>query len=123
MYTYGVRYKRVIDGDTFVCDIDLGFDIWLTDRHCRLLGIDTPEKNTPEGKMAIETAKKWFEERRDLGHKIVIDVETKADKYGRTLVRVHTDKDPITLNKLFIDSGVAYSYFGGKKKDPSEKGS
>ena len=116
MYTYGVRYKRVIDGDTFVCDIDLGFDIWLTDRHCRLLGIDTPEKNTPEGKMAIETAKKWFEERRDLGHKIVIDVETKADKYGRILVRVHTDKDPITLNKLFIDSKTANEYDGGTKK-------
>lgn len=37
---------RVIDGDTVVVDIDLGFDSWIKDQHIRIQHIDTPEVRT-----------------------------------------------------------------------------
>jgi endonuclease YncB( thermonuclease family) len=116
MYEYGIRFKRIIDGDTFVCDIDLGFGIWLMDQHCRLFGVDTPEKNTTEGKAATDTAKEWFTSRQNTAERFSIQVLQKADKYGRRLVHVKTDKSPTTLNVEVVKSLGAYEYFGGTKR-------
>ena len=116
MYEYGIRFKRIIDGDTFVCDIDLGFGIWLMDQHCRLFGVDTPEKNTPEGKAATETAKEWFTSRQNTAERFSIEVLQKADKYGRRLVYVKTDKSPTTLNVEVMKLLGTYQYFGGTKR-------
>jgi endonuclease YncB( thermonuclease family) len=118
MYEYGIKYKRVIDGDTFVCDIDLGFGIWLVDQHCRLHGINTPEKATADGKKCVLEAKFWFEDASSRLEKFSIQVEAKADKYGRRLVHVRTDKAPCTLNKQLIRDGLAVPYSGGNKKAP-----
>jgi endonuclease YncB( thermonuclease family) len=115
MYEYGIKYKRVIDGDTFVCDIDLGFGIWIVEQHCRLFGIDTPEKITAEGKKCLLEAKFWFEDTATRLEKLAIRVEVKADKYGRRLVHVRTDKSPCTLNEQLVKDGLAVPYSGGKK--------
>ena len=117
MYEYGIKFKRVIDGDTFVCDIDLGFGIWLVDQHCRLHGLDTPEKDTEAGKKCIFEAKSWFENAAERLEKFSIEVEHKADKYGRRLVRVRTDKSPCTLNEQLVKDGHAALYSGGNKKE------
>jgi endonuclease YncB( thermonuclease family) len=116
MYEYGIRYKRLIDGDTFVCDIDLGFGIWLVDQRCRLFGVDTPEKNTTDGKAAAETAKEWFTSRQNTSERFSITVLQKADKYGRRLVHVKTDKSPTTLNTEILKSLGTVEYFGGTKR-------
>lgn len=115
MYEYGIQFRRVIDGDTFVCDIDLGFGIWLKDQHCRLFGLDTPEKTTPEGKACIETAKNWFKDLADSADTISVAVQVKADKYGRRLVSVRGSKSHCTLNEYLLGEKVAKPYFGGKK--------
>lgn len=117
MYEYGIKFKRVIDGDTFVCDIDLGFGIWLVDQHCRLHGIDTPEKDTPEGKKCILEAKFWFDDAASRLEKFSIVVQAKADKYGRRLVQVRTDKSPCTLNEQLVRDGHAVPYKGGNKEE------
>ena len=116
MYEYGIRYKRLIDGDTFVCDIDLGFGIWLVDQHCRLFGVDTPEKNTDEGKAAAKTAEEWFASRQNTAERFSIQVLQKADKYGRRLVHVKTDRSPSTLNVEIMKTLGTYEYFGGTKR-------
>ena len=116
MYEYGIRYKRVIDGDTFVCDIDLGFGVWLVDQHCRLHGIDTPEKSTAEGKKAILEVKFWFEDAAAKLEKFTIRVEHQLDKYGRRLVHVATDKASCTLNEQLVRDGCAVPYSGKTKK-------
>ena len=41
-YTYAARLERVIDGDTAVLRIDLGFDV-TTRQHVRLKGYNAPE--------------------------------------------------------------------------------
>ena len=40
-----VKLKKVVDGDTIDVIIDLGFDLYKTER-VRVAGIDTPEKRT-----------------------------------------------------------------------------
>jgi len=59
MYEYTAELVRVIDGDTYVFDIDLGFYV-TTRQHIRLLGLDCPERGTPEGKRATEAALTWL---------------------------------------------------------------
>ena len=116
MYEYGIKFKRVIDGDTFVCDIDLGFGIWLIDQHCRLHGIDAPEKTTAEGKQCLLEVKVWFDDATARLEKFVIQVEAKADKYGRRLVTVRSDKGYCTLNEQLVRDGLAVPYLGGNKQ-------
>src|SRR5262245_43573316 len=38
---------RVIDGDTVVAHLDLGWHTWRHDEHVRLSGIDAPERTDP----------------------------------------------------------------------------
>ena len=59
MYDYSAVLRRVIDGDTYVLDIDLGFHVWTT-QHIRLAGIDCPEHTTPTGVLATRFARSWF---------------------------------------------------------------
>ncbi|MFT5387900.1 MAG: endonuclease YncB(thermonuclease family) [Candidatus Omnitrophota bacterium] len=47
-YLYKAEIKRVIDGDTLLLNIDLGFQVWKEQR-VRLASVDTPEIKTPEG--------------------------------------------------------------------------
>ena len=42
-FVYNATLERIIDGDTFDCVIDLGFDVRLHKQRVRLAGIDTPE--------------------------------------------------------------------------------
>ena len=46
MYEYNSRIIKVVDGDTVDVDIDLGFDIVLSNQRIRLAGLDTPESRT-----------------------------------------------------------------------------
>ena len=47
-YEYNATVVNVVDGDTIVIDIDLGFDVKLTNQKVRLLGVDTPESRTSD---------------------------------------------------------------------------
>ena len=45
-YIYNATLERIVDGDTFDCCLDLGFDVKLHKQRVRLQGIDTPESRT-----------------------------------------------------------------------------
>lgn len=53
LHTYVALVEKVVDGDTLVVRIDLGFDVWKTHR-IRLRGIDAEPPNTPKGKKATK---------------------------------------------------------------------
>jgi endonuclease YncB( thermonuclease family) len=79
-YTYGTAtVVNVVDGDT--CDVDLSTDVGFEStsvqrRRIRILGVDTPEVSTPEGKVARDYARtRWT------GVEVVVTV-VKFDKYG-----------------------------------------
>jgi len=48
---YTCRIVRIIDGDTIVVDIDLGYGLWQRDQPLRLRGIDAAETNDPDPRL------------------------------------------------------------------------
>jgi len=48
MYEFKAKLTRVVDGDTLVFDLDLGFDVWLNNQHIRLADINCPEVRTKD---------------------------------------------------------------------------
>jgi endonuclease YncB( thermonuclease family) len=49
---YVAYVVRVVDGDTIVCDIDLGLRTWLRGYKVRLIGCNSAELSTEAGKAA-----------------------------------------------------------------------
>lgn len=48
---------RVIDADTIVLDLDLGWRVFRNDEHLRIAGINAPERGTIEGDDATAWAR------------------------------------------------------------------
>jgi len=117
-YYYKADVVRVIDGDTIVCNIDLGFDNWLHNEHIRLLGINCPETRTrdPIEKEAGLIAKHFVDTfLKDNGNKVILEtVYDSGGKYGRTLAVIHVmdveTNQLINLNEILIDEGYAMRY-------------
>jgi len=99
IYIYKAELVRVVDGDTVDLNIDLGFDTSRKERF-RLYGIDAPEMNTQEGKVA----KAWLENALmplEAIYVQTIQLPTKAmrDKYGRFLAVLYDDLGDIEANR------------------------
>lgn len=111
MYQYEAEVLKVIDGDTLDLFIDLGFKVGFNTR-IRMIGIDTPEKWHPYGKVV----KAYLQEL--LWHKkVMIDV-TKKDKYGRYLGVVYLNKgDEQSVNDHLIEINMAKAYHGASRVD------
>lgn len=105
MYQYTARIDRVIDGDTIVVDVDLGFYIWMKNLHLRLYGINAPEKSDPSGwRAATDFVSEFVSEFPTF----VINVYGQ-DKYGRWLAEI-LDPRGGSLNKSLVDNGLAKVY-------------
>ena len=107
MHHYEAKVLNVVDGDTYDVIIDLGFDIYHRVR-LRLYGIDTPEKNTPEGVKAKDYVTKL------LGNNVVEIECLKFEKYGRSLSKVKLNNEDLTEH--LIKNGYGKPYFGEKKE-------
>lgn len=79
------RMVRVIDGDTLVIDLDLGWHTWRLAEPVRLEGLNTPEVSTPEGRAVRDLLR----EQLPAGTEVRVS-SRKLDKYGRVLGRVFT---------------------------------
>lgn len=90
------RIVRVIDGDTV--------ELTGGDR-LRLLAVDTPEQGEPLHDRALACLAAWT---RNRGIRVEYDRQ-RRDRYGRMLGFVYVD-DTVMVNRLLIDSGLAYVY-------------
>ncbi len=79
---WSATLDRVVDGDTVVVTIDLGFEVKLGNQFVRLLGVDTPERYKEGGPEATSYTTAWFETCRE-GWVFVSDGD--RGKYGRIL--------------------------------------
>lgn len=115
MYTYRARVVRVIDGDTVVLDIDLGFDIHHI-KSCRLYGINAYElRDKDPEKRALANDGKTHLEKRLIGDVTIESME--LDKYGRPLVIIWDNPDDKrSVNYWMIHHGLAVSYLDPKNK-------
>lgn len=105
--SYCTHVLRVIDGDTFECLVDLGFNI-VQKFKVRLDGIDTPEKDTKKGVMAKAFVENLIQD------KDIVLKDTGVEKYGRALATVEL-LDGRDLTTLLIEQGIGREYHGEKK--------
>ena len=94
MYEYKAHVVRIVDGDTIVVDISLGFDMKMNKVKLRLYGIDTPETYRPSCNEEKEhgMAAKHFVSDMCFGKDVMIKTyRDKQGKYGRYLADVIVD--------------------------------
>jgi micrococcal nuclease len=121
MYTYNAKLIRVVDGDTVIAMVDLGFNTW-KQTNIRFYGIDAYESRTRD----LEEKEKGLKAKQ-----LVIDVLEKSngefilksmglDKYGRSLgiLKVPDEEaeyGSTDLNQYLVNEGLAVPYYGGKR--------
>ena len=112
-FVYNAILERIVDGDTFDCCLDLGFDVKLHKQRVRLSGIDTPESRTrdlAEKKLGL-AAKERLKEL--CAGKLKVKSLGKG-KYGRILGIPYTE-DGKDICEILIKEGHAVEYHGGTK--------
>lgn len=117
MYKYAARVARIIDGDSIVLDIDLGFNTWLNKQSIRLYGVDTPEYRTRDlvEKQHGTLAKERVEALIQPGDTVLVEtIKDKHEKFGRILGIIHTNTG-INIGELLIEEALAVKYHGQSK--------
>ncbi len=131
MYQYQAQIQRVVDGDTYVIDIDLGLTVWVRNEKIRLYGVNTPEvygvkrgsEEYMKGKMASDFVKSLIRKGQEA---IVETMKDAKGKYGRYLAilyirvpdevlvgteNIRTIGDYYCINDLLVAKGFAELYF------------
>lgn len=104
-YVRNAQLVRVIDGDTYELNIDLGFRIWKKDR-VRLYGVNCPEIRGPELKKGLAAkiaVQEWFDKHEKLQIKTHSD---KYDSFGRLLADVWSEADELSQYILATGHGT-----------------
>tara|TARA_R110000851_G_scaffold331132_1_gene504875 strand:- start:234 stop:566 length:333 start_codon:yes stop_codon:yes gene_type:complete len=109
MYEYRAFVRKVYDGDTITCDIDLGFNMIMRNQKLRLIGINTPEvrgESRPDGLKVRDIVRsrisnKWV---------VVKTTKDKKGKYGRWLAEIYEPDVEESLNQWLLDEGHAVEY-------------
>ena len=125
MYEYKCKMTKIVDGDTVDIDIDLGFDIILSNQRVRMFGIDTPESRTRDkiekkyGLLAKNYVKRFLPLRSH--QTLVTEKDDARGKFGRILgkFRVYdslTDSE-MFLHEMMIRDHIGVAYFGQSKDD------
>jgi len=108
-WTYRAAISRVVDADTFVVELDLGFNTYRIET-LRLAGLDAPERNTPEGAEAKGAVASWIADLSDAVYPVLVTT-AKTDKYGRYVATVSNAAEPLpTLNDYLLQGGWAQPY-------------
>lgn len=112
MYEYRATLSRIVDGDTFDLEIDLGLRV-LTRARVRLRGVDTPETygvkqesaEWQRGQAAKQFVTQWFAAR---GSELTIRTfRDEAGKYGRWLVEIEDPDSGERLTEQLLAAGHA----------------
>lgn len=90
-YVYRAELVRVIDGDTVVMNIDLGFGVWMHNQSLRLLDVEAPEVRGAEKAEGLKWSAKLRDLLKDRSEIVVQTVKDKKEKYGRYLVVIWAD--------------------------------
>ena len=119
-YEYHARVTQVVDGDTIVVDIDLGFNVVLSGQSVRLLGVDTPESRTGDKveKVFGLASKEYTKDFVENCKKEVIVRTHKSDdseKFGRILGEIINPESKEILNNSLVEEGFAVKYLGENK--------
>jgi micrococcal nuclease len=104
MYTYRATVLRVIDGDTFDFDVDLGFRVRMGLR-VRLAGVDAPEIRGADRDRG-HIARQFVEHLMGPGSTVTIRTEKDRRSFDRWIAHV-TLADGTDLAQRLRDEGLA----------------
>ena len=115
MYEYNCKIVRVIDGDSIILDIDLGFSHWIHGESIRLFGVDCPEcrSRDKEEKAAGLAAKDFVKRLLHDGGTYTLTTKEKG-KFGRYLGTIFLTKKT-SINDALVKERLAVPYFGQSK--------
>jgi micrococcal nuclease len=119
MYQYRAKVNRIIDGDSIVLDIDLGFDIWMNNQSIRIYGIDTPESRTRDldEKARGLMAKKHVEDLLPVGEIVAVNTyKDQGGKFGRILAKI-TNIEGVDVGLSLLENHLAVEYYGQSKDE------
>lgn len=108
MFEYRAQLVRVIDADTFLLDVDLGFHLTVRERF-RLTRANAPERMSIDGMKAVAFVTLQLSKATALK---VTSEKSRQEKYGRWLCELYfqTAEQPgrwQSLNQLLLDTGHA----------------
>ena len=101
-YTYNATVLRVIDGDTVVIRVDVGFRMF-AEMSMRLAFINAPEINTEAGKRAKSVLEQFL-----INLPVVVKTYKPIDKYGRYLGTIYTGDT--NVNQWMVENDYAVEY-------------
>ena len=109
MYEYRAFVRKVYDGDTITCDVDLGFEVLMKNQKFRLSGINTPEVRGESRELGLKVrdivrekiANKWV---------TIKTYKDKKGKYGRWLAEVFEEASEKSLNQWLLSEGHAVEF-------------
>lgn len=119
MYVYYADVVEVHDGDTFTCDVSLGFDVWHNSAHFRIAGISARELSQPGGREARDHLAGLL----PIGTRVLIrSVKVDADpaddmSFDRYVVVVQLPSGA-DLATLLVNTGWACYWNGRTKPTP-----
>lgn len=111
MFDYRAVVVRVVDGDTVILDVDLGFGVWLRYQSFRLVGLNAREHADTGGK----EAKANLESRLPVGTVATV-TSVKNDKYGGRFDAEIIVAGGVSLNRELIHDGWAAAWSGAGAK-------
>jgi len=117
MYEYNCKIVRIIDGDSILVDIDLGFGTWRCGESIRLFGVDCPEcrSRDPKEKAAGLAAKEFVKGLLHDGGTYTLTTKEKG-KFGRYLGVIMLS-DKTSVNAALVTEHLAVPYHGQNKQE------
>jgi micrococcal nuclease len=105
MYEYNAVVVRIVDGDTVILDVDLGFYMYVR-MSCRLSGINCLEMNEPGGSQA----KTYLAGILPIASKVLVH-SIKPDKYAGRFDGIIV-YNGMNINENLVISGYAVPWTG-----------
>ena len=117
MYIYNAEVIKVVDGDTLIASISLGFDVYVKKR-IRFQGFNAPESRTrdlEEKKLGLAAKARVKEILKENKNKFILKSHG-VGKYGRCLGEIFVETlGENSLQKTLIIEGHGVEYDGGKR--------
>lgn len=109
-YLRNAKVTNIVDGDTFDCEVDLGFGVKIKDRF-RVIGIDAPEKFGITQSAGLKSKKYLVD---NLLNKNIVLRSNRLDGFRRYLADVYitnADGSQSKLADVMVKSGLANVMF------------